>query len=58
MYTLTIIKPDAFDAGKAGQILAHLEAAGFAVRAARRRKRKRSTRFIGNGHSFGRSSPS
>jgi nucleoside-diphosphate kinase len=35
MYTLTIIKPDAFDAGKAGQIIAHLEAAGFAVRAAR-----------------------
>ena len=34
-YTLTIIKPDAFGAGKAGKIIAHLEAAGFRVRAAR-----------------------
>jgi nucleoside-diphosphate kinase len=34
-YTLTIIKPDAFGAGKAGKILAHLEAQGFVVRAAR-----------------------
>ncbi|HEX8726000.1 MAG TPA: nucleoside-diphosphate kinase [Gemmatimonadaceae bacterium] len=33
--TLTIIKPDAFGAGKAGRIIAHLEAQGFAVRAAR-----------------------
>lgn len=33
--TLTIIKPDAFSTGKAGRILAHLEAAGFRVRAAR-----------------------
>jgi nucleoside-diphosphate kinase len=33
--TLTIIKPDAFGAGKAGKIIAHLEAAGFTVRAAR-----------------------
>lgn len=33
--TLTIIKPDAFGAGKAGKIIAHLEAAGFKVRAAR-----------------------
>lgn len=33
--TLTIIKPDAFGAGKAGRILAHLEAQGFVVRAAR-----------------------
>lgn len=31
--TLAIIKPDAVQAGKAGHILAHLEAAGFAVRA-------------------------
>lgn len=31
--TLAIIKPDAVQAGKAGYILAHLEAAGFAVRA-------------------------
>jgi nucleoside-diphosphate kinase len=33
--TLTIIKPDAFNAGKAGKIIAHLEAAGFKVIAAR-----------------------
>ena len=33
--TLTIIKPDAFGAGKAGAIIAHLEAKGFQVRAAR-----------------------
>lgn len=33
--TLTIIKPDAFGSGKAGKIIAHLEAQGFAVRAAR-----------------------
>jgi len=35
MLTLAIIKPDAVRAGKAGKILAHLEAAGFVVRAAR-----------------------
>ena len=34
-YTLTIIKPDAFGSGKAGQVLAHLEAAGFELVAAR-----------------------
>jgi nucleoside-diphosphate kinase len=34
-FTLTIIKPDAFGSGKAGKILAHLEAQGFHVRAAR-----------------------
>ena len=34
-YTLTIIKPDAFASGKAGKIIAHLEAAGFAIRSAR-----------------------
>ena len=33
--TLTIIKPDAFGAGKAGKILAHLEGAGFKLRASR-----------------------
>ena len=33
--TLAIIKPDAFGSGKAGRILAHLEAAGFSVKAAR-----------------------
>ena len=35
MLTLAIIKPDAVAAGKAGRILAHLEAQGFVVRAAR-----------------------
>jgi nucleoside-diphosphate kinase len=33
--TLAIIKPDAFGNARAGLILAHLEAAGFRVRAAR-----------------------
>ena len=33
--TLTIIKPDAFGAGKAGKIIAHLEQGGFRVVAAR-----------------------
>ena len=33
--TLAIIKPDAFGAGKAGKIIAHLEGQGFSVRAAR-----------------------
>jgi len=35
MRTLAIIKPDAVGSGKSGRILAHLEAAGFSVRAAR-----------------------
>jgi nucleoside-diphosphate kinase len=35
MLTLAIIKPDAMQAGHAGKILAHLEAQGFRVRAAR-----------------------
>lgn len=34
-YTLTIIKPDAFGAGNAGKVIAHLEQQGFKVRAAR-----------------------
>lgn len=34
-HTLAIIKPDAVAAGKAGKILAHLEGAGFTVRALR-----------------------
>ena len=33
--TLTIIKPDAFGSGKAGKVIAHLEAGGFSVVAAR-----------------------
>src|SRR6059036_2041992 len=35
MLTLAIIKPDAVKRGLAGKVLAHLEAAGFVVRAAR-----------------------
>ncbi|HUF26235.1 MAG TPA: nucleoside-diphosphate kinase [Gemmatimonadaceae bacterium] len=34
-HTLAIIKPDAFGAGRAGKILAHLEEGGFTVIAAR-----------------------
>ncbi len=34
-YTFSIIKPDAFNSAKAGKILAHLEAQGFIIRAAR-----------------------
>lgn len=34
-HTLTIIKPDAVQSGKAGKVFAHLEANGFKVRAAR-----------------------
>ena len=33
--TLTIIKPDAFGAGKAGKIIALLEERGFRIRASR-----------------------
>jgi nucleoside-diphosphate kinase len=33
--TLAIVKPDAFGAGKAGKIIAHLEDAGFRIVAAR-----------------------
>jgi nucleoside-diphosphate kinase len=35
MYTLAIVKPDAVVGGKSGAILAHIERAGFVVRAAR-----------------------
>jgi nucleoside-diphosphate kinase len=34
-YTLTIVKPDAFGAGKAGKIIAHLEGQGFKILASR-----------------------
>jgi len=34
-FTLTIIKPDAFAAGKAGKIIAHLEQQGFKILASR-----------------------
>jgi nucleoside-diphosphate kinase len=34
-HTLTIIKPDAFAAGKAGKIIAHLEQQGFKILASR-----------------------
>jgi nucleoside-diphosphate kinase len=33
--TLTIVKPDAFETGTAGKIVAHLEQEGFKLRAAR-----------------------
>jgi nucleoside-diphosphate kinase len=33
--TLTIVKPDAFNSGKAGLIIAHLEKAGFKIIASR-----------------------
>ena len=33
--TLAIIKPDALNSGKGGQIIAHLEKAGFRILAAR-----------------------
>ena len=33
--TFAMIKPDAFEAGKAGRILAHIEHAGYAIRAMR-----------------------
>lgn len=33
--TFAMIKPDAFEAGKGGRIMAHIEQAGFAVRAVR-----------------------
>ncbi len=32
-HTLTIVKPDAVGSGKAGKVIAHLEDAGFTVRA-------------------------
>lgn len=35
MHTLAIIKPDAVSAGKTGRVIAHLEDAGFTIRAAR-----------------------
>jgi nucleoside-diphosphate kinase len=34
-YTLTIVKPDAFGAGKTGKIIAHLEQQGFKILASR-----------------------
>lgn len=37
-YTLTIVKPDAFGAGKAGKIIALLEEKGFSIAAARTMK--------------------
>lgn len=37
-YTLTIVKPDAFGAGKAGKIIALLEEKGFSIVAARAMK--------------------
>jgi nucleoside-diphosphate kinase len=40
--TLGIIKPDAVASGKGGKVLAHLEGAGFKVRAARMTKLSRA----------------
>jgi nucleoside-diphosphate kinase len=40
--TLAIIKPDAVGSGKGGKVLAHLESAGFEVRAARMSKLSRA----------------
>jgi len=34
-HTLTIVKPDAVSSGKAGKVLAHLEGAGFEIKALR-----------------------
>ena len=34
-HTLTIVKPDAVGSGKAGKVLAHLEGAGFEIKALR-----------------------
>ncbi len=34
-YTFSIVKPDAFNTGKAGKIIAHLEAQGFVLKSAR-----------------------
>mgnify|MGYP000308054070 FL=1 len=34
-YTFSIVKPDAFNSGKAGQIIAHLEGQGFVLKYAR-----------------------
>ena len=41
--TLTIIKPDSVSSGKAGQILAHLEGAGFRICALRMTRLSRET---------------
>ncbi len=42
MYTLAIVKPDAIAADKTGAIIAHLERAGFRLRAARLMRLSRS----------------
>lgn len=42
MLTLAIIKPDAVQSGKAGNVLAHLEGDGFVVRAARMQRLSRA----------------
>jgi nucleoside diphosphate kinase len=57
-HTLAIIKPDAFERGKAGKIIAHLEAQGFVLRAARvmrltRRRPASSTPCTASGRSTG-----
>ena len=42
MLTLAIIKPDAVQSGKAGNVLAHLEGDGFVLRAARMQRLSRA----------------
>lgn len=54
-YTLTIIKPDAFGAGKAGKIIALLEEKGFRIRAAR--TMRMSTEQAGQFYEVHRSRP-
>jgi nucleoside diphosphate kinase len=62
-YTLTIDKPDAFGAGKAGKIIALLEEKGFSIVASRvmkiqRSRRARSTRSTAIARSTASSSSS
>ena len=60
MQTLAIIKPDAIATGKAGAILAHLQQAGFTLRAARlvRLTRPQAEAFYARAQGPARSSPS
>ena len=48
-HTFSIIKPDAFGSGKAGKIIAHLEAQGFTLKAARvlQMSRRQAEEFYG-----------
>jgi len=48
-YTFSIVKPDAFNSGKAGKIIAHLEAQGFVLKNARviHMSKKQAEEFYG-----------